>query len=257
MVWTLDEVLRKLEQTKQYSFDPKNKIVLTKEQVGEIVATNFEDAIDFYESNQILETFEKFDIPLSKKIRGYQRAKLSATEAVFRIQYDLNPNLLFSYKDLVYKDIAQFGNAILDKTVEEALVLEVLYSRLASYYLETKKINVVDEKMYEYTKLAEDYLKTDKMRAYFLLGYTLSQRKYYIYNKIKFDAVIDLYTYLSKYKKLAVFSDLVENDPMFFGWLFYQGYKTIVEQWQKDVAEAERLEKLLTKGDEKNDATKG
>ena len=38
MVWGLDEVLRKLEQTKQYSFDPKNKIVLTKEQVGEIVA---------------------------------------------------------------------------------------------------------------------------------------------------------------------------------------------------------------------------
>ena len=250
MVWTLDEVLRKLEQTKQYSFDPKNKIVLTKEQVGEIVATNFDDAVDFYDSNQLLETFEKYDIPLSKKIRGYQKAKLSALEAVFRIQYDLNPNLLFSYKDLVFKDIAQFGNAILNKEVPEELVLEVLYSRLTSYYLEVKKINVVDEKMYEYTRLAEDYLKVDKMRAYYLLGYTLSQRKYYTYNRTKFDSVIDLYTYLSKYKKLTMFADLVDKDPMFFGWLYYQGYKNMIEAWQKDIAEAERLEKLIAKGDD-------
>lgn len=256
MIWTLDEVLRKLEQTKQYSHDPKNKIVLTKEQVGEIIATNFDNAIDAYESNQMLETFEKFDIPLSKKIRSYQKAKLTPIEAVFRVQYDMNPNLLFSYKDIVFKDIAQFGNAILDKDVDEALVYEILYSKLVSYYLEVKKINVVDEKIYEFTKLAEDYLKVDKFRAYYLLGYTLSQRKHYTFNKIKFDSVIDLYTYLSKYKKLQAFSDLINNDPVFFGWLYYQGYKTIVEQWQKDIAEAERLEKLIAKGDEL-DATKG
>lgn len=257
MVWGLDEVLRKLEQTKQYSFDPKNKIVLTKEQVGEIVATNFDDAIDFYQSNQLLETFEKFDVAISKRIRGYQKAKLTPTEAVFRVQYDLNPNLLFSYKDLVYKDLAQFGNAILNQEIETNILEEVLTYKLASYYLEVKKINLVDEKMYEYTKLAEDYLKVDKLRACYLLGYALSQTKSYVFNKNKFDSVIELYTYLSKYKKLQAFSDLVEQDPRFFAWLYYQGYKTLVEQWQKEVIAAEKLEAKLAKEDKKNVTVKG
>jgi hypothetical protein len=257
MVWNLEKVLAKLEQTKQYSFDPKNKIVITKEQVGEIVATNFDDAIDFYESNQLLETFEKFDIPLSKKIRSYQKAKLTSIEAVFRIQYDLNPNLLFSYKDLVFKDLAQFGNAILDNAIEQELVFEVINSKLVSHYLDVKKINLVDEKMYEYVKLAEDYFKVDKIRAYYLMGFAISQRKYYLYNKNKFDSVIDLYTYLSKYKKLVAFSEIMENDALFFSWLFYQGYKNIVEKWQKDIKEAERLEKVLAKGDEQNEKPKG
>jgi hypothetical protein len=249
MVWNLEKVLAKLEQTKQYSFDPKNKIVITKEQVGEIVATNFDDAVDFYESNQLLETFEKFDLPLAKKIRSYQKAKLTSIEAVFKIQYDLNPNLLFSYKDLVFKDLAQFGNAILDNQVDQELVLEVISSKLISHYLDVKKINLIDEKMYESVLLAQDYVKVDRMRAYFLMGYAISQRRYYLYNKNKFDAVIDLYSYLSKYKKLVSFADIMESDPVFFSWLYNQGYKNIVEAWQKSVKEAERLEKILDKGD--------
>lgn len=249
MVWNLEKVLAKLEQTKKYSFDPKNKIVITKEQVGEIVATNFDDAIDFYESNQLLETFEKFDIPLAKKIRSYQKAKLTSIEAVFKIQYDLNPNLLFSYKDLVFKDLAQFGNQILDGEVDKESVLEVINSKLITHYLEVKKINLIDEKMYEYASLAEAYYKVDQMRAYYLMGYAISQRKYYMYNKNNFDSVIDLYSYLSKYKKLVVFADFIESDPKFFGWLYYQGYKNIVEKWQKEIKEAERLEKILAKGE--------
>jgi hypothetical protein len=103
--------------------------------------------------------------------------------------------------------------------------------------------------MYESVLLAQDYVKVDKMRAYYLMGYAISQRRYYLYNKNKFDAVIDLYSYLSKYKKLVSFADVMEADPIFFSWLYNQGYKNIVETWQKSVKEAERLEKILAKGD--------
>jgi hypothetical protein len=103
--------------------------------------------------------------------------------------------------------------------------------------------------MYESVLLAQDYVKVDKMRAYYLMGYAISQRRYYLYNKNKFDAVIDLYSYLSKYKKLGSFADVMEADPIFFSWLYNQGYKNIVETWQKSVKEAERLEKILAKGD--------
>jgi hypothetical protein len=41
----------------------------------------------------------------------------------------------------------------------------------------------------------------------------------------------------------------MEADPIFFSWLYNQGYKNIVETWQKSVKEAERLEKILAKGD--------
>jgi len=41
----------------------------------------------------------------------------------------------------------------------------------------------------------------------------------------------------------------MDSDPIFFSWLYNQGYKNIVEAWQKEINKAERLEKALDKGD--------
>jgi len=255
-MWSLDEILRKLEETKSYCYDKDNQIVLTKEQIGECISTNFEDAIEFYESNQLLETFEKVDAEIANKIKEYRNTYSTSEEVIFRLQYDFNPGLLFSYKEFVFRDIKQLGDAILNKDIEIDAVEEILKLKLISYYLRIKKIDTIDEKMFDAILLAEDYVSRSKEVAYYLLGYILGDIKYYKYGKQKFESVIDLYAYLSKKKKIGIFSKVVEKDPIFFAWLFYLGNKSIVDQWNNIVEDTEEKEKTFKEERTENETTK-
>lgn len=234
---TLKEVLTTLKEKKGYEVNLKGLVVLTREQIGEMISADFNQALVCYEEGILESAFEQADGEVFDAIANLKKQLLAPVDIIFHLQYILNPKLQFSYKENVYRDIVTLGEKILNSKADKTEILEAMASGLVSHYLKVKEMEKEDLKMVEGVKYCEAYLSKDREIAYTLLGYYLSGRKYYRYNGRKFLTVPPLYDYLMAAQCFGRFSKDIDTNVLFKAWLYYLGYDKIVEKWNELVVD--------------------
>lgn len=233
----LKEVLALIEEKKTFAIDPENKVVLTKQQLGEMIGINFEESIECLKDGSIeralkavngepyyafLDIVGKYDDPYV---------------VIFHLQYELAPRLSFNYRDVTYRTIDQLGNAIYNRKANRKIIVEAMKKHLFSEYLALRNFEEKFSYMVEGVAFAEEYVTVDENIAYDLLSQHLSLRKWYKFKGRKFYSVPALYEFLSKKHLFNKFSKTMEQDTLFFAWLFYLGNYELVVKWKKRVDE--------------------
>ena len=234
---TLKEVLIELKEKKSYELNLKELIVLTKEQIGEMISADFDQALACLEDGTMEAAFEAADSEVAAALYQLKKDVGSPLNVVFHLQYILNPKLQFSYKDNVYRDIVTLGEKILNGKAEKEDIIEAMSSHLVSHYLKVKGLDKEDEARVNGVIYCENYLGYDKEVAYMLLGYYLCGRKFYRYQGRKFLTVATLYDYLMAKHTFGRFSKGIGENILFKAWLYYLGHNTIVEKWNDLVIE--------------------
>jgi hypothetical protein len=234
---TLHEVLHLLREKKSYEIDLKELVVLTKEQLGEMISADFNQSIACLDDGSLELTFQEVDKEVADAIQQMRKQLFAPVTIIFHLQYLLNPKLQFSYKDNVYRDIVSMGEKILDGKVDKQEIIEAMESHLVSHYLAVKEMQKEDPKRVEGVLYSENYLSKDKEVAYMLLGYYLSGRKFYRFQGRKFLSVGTLYDYLMAKQCFNRFAKDIDTNMLFKAWLYYLGYDKIVEKWNELVVD--------------------
>lgn len=230
---TLKEVLLQLKEKRSYELNLKELIVLTKEQIGEMISADFTQALVCLEEGIMDAAFEAADPEMAATLYNLKKQILVPNNLIFHLQYILNPKLQFSYKDNVYRDIVTLGEKILNGKAEKEDMIEAMQNRLVSHYLIVKGFDKEDEVRLAGVKYCESYLEKDKEVAYVLLGYYLSGRKYYRFQGRKFLTVTTLYDYLMAKQVFGRFAKGISENMLFKAWLYYLGFDKVVEQWNQ------------------------
>ena len=155
---TLKEVLITLRDKKNYEVNLKGLVVLTREQIGEMMSADFNQAIGCLEEGIIESAFAQADTEVASSIAGLKRQLVAPVDIIFHLQYILNPKLQFSYKDNVYRDVVTMGEKILNDRTDKEDILEAMASGLVSHYLSVKEMEKEDPKMVEGVKYCENYI---------------------------------------------------------------------------------------------------
>lgn len=239
---TIREVLFELKEHGSYVINKEENIVITREQIGEMITSNYEEAAKCLEENIFMEAFVAADPQMVETLHTLEGKYESSEQILFHLQYQLNPALTFSYKDLIYRDVATLGEGILAGKAEKAVVLEAMGKKLFSYYAKFKNFDAVRSDIIERIEFAENYITKNPEIAYHLLGYYLSERKYYKYEGHKFLSIVAFYTYLSNKKKLVKFSATMTEDYLFIAWLFCLGNCETYEKWLAEIARIDNMD---------------
>ena len=233
----LREVLNLVIENKTFAIDPDNRVVITQQQLGEMIANDYESAINCIKDG----TFEEALVSASGDLYySYLDLKGKYSDPyvlVFHLQYLLAPRLPFIYRDLSYRTIDKVGVAIYRRVANRTQILEAMKSHLFSSYLALRNFNEKFSDVINGVIFAENYASVDENIAYDLLSIYLSLRNYYKFNNKKFYSVEQLYTYLMKKQKLKKFSKTIDSDSVFFAWLYYLGKAEEIAVWKKKVKE--------------------
>jgi hypothetical protein len=238
----LHDVLQQLKETGHYLIDTENKQVLTREQIGEMISNDYIEAVECLEDNSFMETFQVADQPMADLLQTLESKYEKPEQILFYLQYELSPNLPFSYREIVYRDVQSMGNAILTDKAEKETILEAMKLKMFSFYARYKELDAAKEKIVEQIDFAENYIIKHQDIAYYLLGYILADRNYYKYGRRKFKSLVVFYSYLVEKKKLLSFSKRIDDDLLFMAWLYYLGHAEIIEKWKEEVNRVTELE---------------
>lgn len=234
---TLKEVLLTLREKQSYELNLKELVVLTKEQLGEMISADFEQALACLEDGALEAAFQAADPVTAAALADLKKQFLSPVDIIFHLQYILNPKLQFSYKDNVYRDIVTLGEKILNGKAEKEDIMNAMASGLVSHYLLVKGVDKEEQDIVDGVRYCEEYLKKDKEIAYMLLGYYLSGRKYYRYHGRKFLTITTFYDYLMAKQVFNRFAKEISGNVLFLTWLYYLGHEAIVEKWNELVTD--------------------
>lgn len=239
---SLNEMLILLKQLGHYSIDREENIVLTREQIGDAISFNYQEAQVALETNLFMDTFKSCDNEMANILLNLESKFEDSNQILFHLQYALDPNLTFTYKEMIYRDISKIGEQILIGRGEKNTIIEAMRLRLFSHYARLKQLDTVRADLIEHIEKAENYLDKDPEIAIYLLGYFLTDRKYYVFEGKKFLSVVTLYEYLCNKKKLIKFSKGMEQDILFIAWLFSLDKGDVYEKWLKEVETIDNIE---------------
>ncbi len=238
---SIKEILNLLKETKHYLVDTENKVVLSREQIGETISANYTEAVEALESSLFMDAFEAGDADMAQKLHTIEGKYSKSEQILFHLQYELNPNLPFSYREIIYRDVKTMGETILKGKAEREVILEAMKLKMFSFYARYKQLDQARSDIIELVEFAENYIYKSVDIAYYLLGYYLSDRKYYKYDGHKFVSVVTLYTYLTEKKRLKSFSNTADDDILFIAWIYALGNYAIYEKWSSEVHRIDEL----------------
>jgi len=233
----LKEVLNLIIEHKTFAIDPENKVVLTKQQLGEMIASDFDEAVNCIKDGSLENAIMAASGDLYYSYLDLKGKYSEPYELLFHLQYVLAPKLPFNYRDLSYRTIDQIGNSIYRRRANRSQVLEAMRLHLFSNYLLLRNFNEKFSNLVTGVIFVENYVSIDENIAYDLLSAYLSLRDYYKYNNKKFYSVESFYAYLIKKQQLNKFSKTMESDSVFFAWLFFLGKVDEVVNWKKTINE--------------------
>ena len=231
----LNEVLSLIIENKTFAIDHENRVIITEQQLGEMIANDYESAIKCIKDGTLEEALVQGGGELYYVYQDLKGKYLDPYVLVFHLQYLLAPRLPFIYRDLFYRTIDKVGAAINKRVANRTQILEAMKSHLFSTYLSLRKFNEKFPNVVEGVTLAENYANVDENIAYDLLSAFLSLRDYYKFNGKKFYNIESLYAYLIKKQKLKKFAKTIESDSLFFAWLYYLGKIDQIAAWKKKV----------------------
>ncbi len=237
MVYKLKEVLHLIEKNKTFAIDPENKIVLTKQQLGEMISADYEVAVKYVQNGKLESALRATESDAYDAYLDCASKYSDPNVLLFHFQYALAPRLPFSYREEIYKTIDKVGFAMYKRQANRERIVEAMKNHLFSDYLATKNFNENFSNLVSGVQFAENYVTVDENIAYDLLSAYLQVRDWYKYDGKKFYDVHSLYAYLANHRLLNKFSKTMESDSLFFAWLFYLGNFDLVLAWKKKVNE--------------------
>ena len=234
---TLEVMLKALNEKGAYYIDPENKIVLSREHLGETLAGNHEASILALEDKSLVDTLRVVDNEAFLFVTDLTSKNMDSSLVIFYLQYFLNNKLPFAYKEYVFKDIKTIGQLLFDDKISSEIMNDIIGHKLISYYLHVLGIDEVNKHLYEAVKLAEDNDDFDDLVRYHLIAYALCQKDNYEYGSHKFYSIEDFYSYLLGHRKMLRFSKTFDKDYNFMAWLLYNGKYDICKNWLDKVDE--------------------
>lgn len=237
----LYDVLAKLTEAKKYSIDVEENVVLTKEQLGEMISSDYSVSVEALENGKLLKAFEAADKQVANLIKDYKKQGLKEEVIIFNLQYVLNPDLPFSYKEAIYRSVEKLGEAIWESKEINEEVKEAISLGLVSKYIKYKKLDAAKEDLLKQVKYAEDYFKTNEEVSYYLTGLYLYNKPSYKYGGRHFKDFGVFYNYLMKQRKMIDFAEKFEEDGRFVSWIYYLGKGDVIVAWKKEMQRIEEL----------------
>ena len=231
----LREVLNLIRENGTFAIDPENKVVLTEQQLGEMIANDYDEAVACIKDGALEEALAATNGDAYFTFLDLKGKHSNPYELVFHLQYALAPRLPFIYRDLSYRTVDKLGVAIYRRVANRTQILEAMKLHLFSSYLSNRNFSEKFASLVSGVIFAENYANVDENIAYDLLSAHLSLRDYYKYNGKKFYSIEALYLYLTKHGKLKKFSKTIESDSVFFAWLYFLGKAEEIAVWKKKV----------------------
>lgn len=232
---TIYDMLKTLSEKGSYFIDSDNNTAITKEHLGETLASNYEAAVIAITDGSLLETLNIVDKENAEFIVKLEEEKVKPSLILFYLQYRLNKKLPFTYKEFVFKDLKTFGQMLFDNKVDKELLEDMLRYNLLSHYLKVIGANETSAKLFKLVTMAESFdIEANQIRIR-LIAMAILDYDTYTYAGKKFTTVEDFYDYLIDSRKMVRFSKTFKDDYYFMAWLLYLGKYEIIKKWSESL----------------------
>ena len=101
----LRDVLKLITEYKAFAIDPENKVVLTKQQLGEMIANDYDEAVACLKDGTLDEALSAASEEFYYTFVDLKGKYSDPYELIFQLQYELAPRLPFIYRDLSYRTV--------------------------------------------------------------------------------------------------------------------------------------------------------
>lgn len=204
----------------------------------------YEDAAEkLVTSEKFLRFLKEYDrekynrlVELNHRTREYE-------EFIFLAQYIFNPLMNLRHHGYRFDTFKELGMQILRFGPDIDIYLkDFLKYRLLSQYMEMLGFDASDPTLYAKIKELERLYFENENRAYFLLGFTLSESKSIVYRNRIYDDIGLFFQDMMRPSNLVSYSALIEQNQYVLSWLIYLGRQKEVDRFESLLNSIEMLE---------------
>ena len=170
----------------------------------------------------------KFDqlIELNHRVREHE-------EFIFLAQYIFNPVMNIRHHGYVFNSLKELGQQILDFGPDIDIYLkDFLKYKLLTQYMKLMGFDKTDIVIYNKVIELEKLFEENENKAYFLLGFTLSNCAIITYCGKSYDNVNLFFKEMAMNKNIASFFSLLDKSQYVISWLTYLGYDEEIDKYQ-------------------------
>ena len=211
----------------------ENQRIYSLKELGEKMYL-YEDASEkLLTSGKFLRFLKEYDREKYNKLVELNHRTQEYEEFIFLAQYIFNPLMSIRHHGYRFDTFKELGMRILQFGPDIDIYLkDFLKYRLLSQYMELLEFNVSDPTLYAKVKDLEKMFSENENRAYFLLGFTLSESKSIIYRNRIYDDIGMFFQDMMRPSMIVPYSSLIEQNQYVLSWLIYLGHQKEVDHFQ-------------------------
>ncbi len=163
---------------------------------------------------------------------------------LFYAQYLFCPHMELKFHRHKFDSLKELGEFIIYNGPEiDIYTKDLLKLNLLSKYMRDQGLDKKTPKIYDRVIELERMSIQNENRAYFLLGFSLSECDKIIYDKKEFDSVKEFFKTMTSDYYLYKFSSSLETNQYVYSWLIVKGYEDVVTKYRGLIDTIEEMEK--------------
>ncbi len=227
-----------------FSIVIKDKTFSSLEQIGKEMYLYPEAFEKILTSRKFLLILKQEDEEKFHKLIEYNHLYRDVNAFLFYAQYLFCPHMELKYHRHKFDSLKQLGEYIIYNGPSiDIYTKDLLKLNLLSKYMKDQGLDKKNPKIYDEVKDLERLSIENENRAYFLLGFRLSECDKIIYDKKEYDSVKDFFKTMTSDYYLYKFSSGLEIDQYVYAWLIVKGYEDVIVKYRGLIDTIEEMEK--------------
>lgn len=221
----------------------ENQIITSLKELGEKMHL-YEDASEkLLTSPKFLKFLKENDINKFNRLIELNHRVREHEEFIFLAQYIFNPVMNIRHHGYVFNSFQELGQQIIDFGPDVDIYLkDFLKYKLLTQYMELMGFDKTDTNLYNRVIELELLYEENENKAYFLLGFTLSNCGIIKYCGKSYDDINLFFKEMAMNKNITSFFLLIDKSQYVISWLTYLGYEEEINKYQSIINLIDGLE---------------
>lgn len=221
----------------------KDKEFFSFEEFGKNIYLYPEESYKLINSKKFLTLLKKENLDMYNNILSLRKNECSEESFLFKAQYVFNKLMDLRFYRCNYSSLKILGKKILNGSPkQDVYIKDLLKYKLISYYMVNIGIDKTEPNFYQNVLAVEDSFSYNESRAYFKLGFILSESKRIVYKKKEYDDVNSFFSVILSKETISDFASDFEKTQYIFAWLEVMGYEKEIIKFESIIASVEDWE---------------
>lgn len=221
----------------------KDQIFASLEEFGRQMYLYPEACESLLTSTKFLKALASENKELFEKIVALNREVRDANAFLFHAQYLFCPHMELKHHRYCFSNIKELGQQILEFGPKvDIYLMDFLKFKLLSKYMRDQGIDIRKPDIYKKVLELEELFYKNENKAYFLLGFVLSESKNIIFDKKEYTDVKDFFQTMITDYYVVNYSKNLETNQYIYAWLEVNGLDKKVSKYRSLLSTVEQLE---------------